>query len=409
MPTPPRPAPPPAPRPRARAVPARRRDSDTVRATIQLQRRGAEKLRVLTDTHASPPRGERPAPTSPFPEGWYFVESLDAIREAGLIEKVFLGRDIVAWCDGRGGVCVAGAYCPHLGSHLGPSVGGRVRDGCLVCPFHGFEYDIHGQCVATPGAPAPKNARLGVLETQEVAGMIFAWWSPVGRSPQWILPALEAEAWSPLQFARFRLQSHPEFTTENAVDMNHLAHVHGYHDARQLGRVTVDGAHLANAFEFKRRHRIGGIFRIVSHVSAVVHLYGLGYSFIPIHEKSFDFHGRLWVLVTPIDGAWMELVLAGQVREVTRPARFFAGLGFLPTGLRSRIYTGFMVRNQAHDVRDDIPIWNSKCSVPRPILNRLDGELMVFRRFCRQFYPTDAEAGTPEEPRRTVGVGYERR
>lgn len=45
----------------------------------------------------------------------------------------------VAWCDDEGRVCVAGAFCPHLGSHMGPTVGGLVRDGCLVCPFHGFQ------------------------------------------------------------------------------------------------------------------------------------------------------------------------------------------------------------------------------------------------------------------------------
>ena len=86
---------------------------------------------------------------SPFPEGWYFVASRQSILKAKLIQKTWLGEDIVAWCDGAGRVCVAVAVCPHLGSDLEPAAGGRVRDGCLVCPFHGFEFDVSGQCVAT--------------------------------------------------------------------------------------------------------------------------------------------------------------------------------------------------------------------------------------------------------------------
>ena len=45
-----------------------------------------------------------------------------------LVGKGWLGERIVAWRGAR---------------------------GRLVCPFHAYEYDITGQCVATPYAPAP--------------------------------------------------------------------------------------------------------------------------------------------------------------------------------------------------------------------------------------------------------------
>ena len=113
---------------------------------------------------------------SPFPEGWYFVASRKGLLKEKLIQKTWMGEEIVAWCDGDGRVCVADAVCPHLGSQLGPAAGGQVRDGRLVCPFHGFEYDATGQCVATPYAPAPRTAKLGVYATREVLGLVFAWW-----------------------------------------------------------------------------------------------------------------------------------------------------------------------------------------------------------------------------------------
>lgn len=57
-----------------------------------------------------------------FPEGWYFVASRESILREKLIEKTWLGEEIVAWCDEAGRVCVADAVCPHLGSYLGPEL-----------------------------------------------------------------------------------------------------------------------------------------------------------------------------------------------------------------------------------------------------------------------------------------------
>ena len=118
---------------------------------------------------------------SPFPEGWYFVATRQALLKAGLVQKTWMGENIVAWCGEDGRVCVAEAFCPHMGA--------RICGGRLVCPFHGFEFDATGQCVATPFAPPPRTAKLRVFATREIAGMIFAWWGIGGREPQWSLPA----------------------------------------------------------------------------------------------------------------------------------------------------------------------------------------------------------------------------
>ena len=134
-------------------------------------------------TTASRPRPTRIDALPPFPEGWYLIATRESIEKKRLIEKTWMGEQIVAWCDETGAICVADAFCPHLGSHMGPTVGGRVRDGCLVCPFHGFTFDTTGQCVATPNAPAPKAARLKVYRTREILGLIFAWWGAGGRPP----------------------------------------------------------------------------------------------------------------------------------------------------------------------------------------------------------------------------------
>ena len=332
-------------------------------------------------------RDEKPA-LYPYPEGWYFVATRESILKDNLVAKSWLGVKIVAWSDGDGRICVAEAVCPHMGADLRPAGGGAVRNGCLVCPFHGFEFDATGQCVATPHAPAPRAARLRVFETQEVLGLVFAWWGINGRSVQWSLPGNPptGDDWSSLAFHRFQFAGHPQETAENSVDLAHLRYVHGYDKVEPMGTVSVHGAYLKSCFDFKRRRRIAGIFDIEYDVSAVTHVHGLGYSFVEIREHSIGMDARLWVLSTPINPVEVELTLVSQVRDFPKPGRFVVGLGFIPLRLRTPLMNRIMIRAQERDVDQDVIIWERKQYLTRPRLSRADGEVAVYRRYCDQFY-----------------------
>ena len=332
-------------------------------------------------------RGEE-ASLYPYPEGWYFVASRESILKEGLMAKSWLGMNIVAWCDDAGRICVAEAVCPHMGADLGPAGGGAVRDGCLVCPFHGFEFDVAGRCVATPHAPAPRAAKLRVFETQEVLGLVFAWRGINDRSVQWNLPESPPTGadWSRMEFHRIRFAGHPQETTENAVDLAHLRYVHGYGKVKPVGTVSVHGAYLKSCFDFRRRRRIAGLFDIEFDVSALTHVHGLGYSFVEIQEHSVGLESRLWVLSTPINRTEIELTLVSQSRDVQKPKRFVVGLGFVPLRLRTPLMNRIMIRAQKTDVAQDVIIWERKQYKARPRLSRADGEVAVYRRYCDQFY-----------------------
>ena len=355
---------------------------------------------------------------SPFPDGWYFVTDRAALRKKTLIERAWLGQEVVAWRDEQGSICVADAYCPHLGSHLGPKTGGKVRDGCLVCPFHGFEYDVTGRCVATPLAPAPRNARLAVYETQEINGMVFAWWSASGRPPDFRLPTdtRDGDGWTELGFRRLRVSTRPEYITENAVDLAHFSHIHGYSEVEQAVPVTVDGAHLTSTFEFTRERSILG-WPLRFRVSAVTHVYGLGYSMVELTEQTIPFKARFWFLAIPVDGTYVELVLANQTKEIDRLKRRVVGLGWLPRRIRARLTNYVALEGQVRDVAQDITIWTRRTFHDRPVLSSADGKIMLYRRYCSQFYRENASTngqafttlaspqGTPPSPSRD-GADY---
>ena len=326
---------------------------------------------------------------NPFPEGWYFVARRKAIERSGLLQRTWLGNQVVAWCNETGDVCVAEAVCPHLGADLSPDAGGRVRNGCLVCPFHGFVYDATGQCVATPYAPTPKSARLRVFETCDIAGMIFAWHGIGDRPPQWQIPAPPPSGhdWSELEIRSVRFAGHPQETTENSVDLGHLRYVHGYDSVGRVGPLVFEGACLKGSFDFKRTRAIAGLEIFRYDVSAVTSIHGLGYSIVEIREHSIGIDSRLWVLATPVDGTDIEMTLVSQVRLLRSPKRPIAGMRFLPVKLRTRILNKILVSAQRHDVMHDVVIWRRKTFRPRPLLCRSDGEIMKFRRYCEQFYP----------------------
>ena len=335
----------------------------------------------------------RPEPVSnylhPFPESWYFIATRKEIEEAKLIQKTWMGENVVIWSDGSGRVCVADAICPHLGADLGPISGGRVADGRLVCPFHGFQYSTTGQCVATPYADAPKNARLRVFETRDVCGLIFAWWGNGGREPQWHLPEdpPNGAEWSDFEIRTLRFPGHPQETAENSVDLGHLRYVHGYDQVDRVDKLTVDGPHLQSFFKFSRSSAVAKLGRITFNVSARTHIWGMGYSYVEIREHSVGMDMHLWILATPVDGTLIDFSIVSKVREIRSPKRWLAGLGFLPVKWRAPLMNKFVVANQEHDVQQDIAIWGPKQYRSRPRLCRSDGEIMPYRTYCAQFYP----------------------
>ena len=343
-------------------------------------------MTVITATRERPSSHFDELP--PFPEGWYFVTDRKTLLEKRLIEKTWMGRDIVAWCDDQGRICVAGAYCPHLGSHLGPTVGGMVRDGCLVCPFHGFEFDATGQCVAVPHAPAPKAAKLDVYATTEILGMVFAWSGSAGRTPKWHLPEEPPTGadWSTVRSTTLRFRGHPQETTENSVDLEHLGYTHGYHDVEPTAPLAIDGAYLKSCFDFKTVRTFAGVINVHSDISTVTHVHGLGFSFVEIHERTVGMDARMWVLATPEAEMQLELTLATQVREIRKPGRFFAGLGFLPVPLRHRLMSRFFLSEERRFVEQDVVIWRRKQYKVPPRLSRADGPIGKYRLYCRQFY-----------------------
>ena len=186
--------------------------------------------------------------------------------------------------------------------------------------------------------------------------------------------------------------------------MAHFRYVHGYASVGRIGRVLVDGARLESSFDFSTVRKIAGFARFTMNISAVTHVFGLGYSYVEIREHTIGVDMRLWVLATPVDGKLIDLSLVSQVKEIRNPRRRIVSLGFLPVGLRAPILNKLMAALQERDVWQDVVIWSRKRYRLRPNLCSSDGEIMPYRVYCAQFYPgpIESESPIPATPEGTV-------
>jgi len=94
-----------------------------------------------------------------------------------------LGEDLVLFRDDKGRLGLIGRRCPHRNTDLSY---GRCEHGGLRCVFHGWLFDVNGQCLQQPAEPESSRMHLGIKHTAypviEKNGILFAYMGP-GEPP----------------------------------------------------------------------------------------------------------------------------------------------------------------------------------------------------------------------------------
>jgi phenylpropionate dioxygenase-like ring-hydroxylating dioxygenase large terminal subunit len=101
-----------------------------------------------------------------------------------------LGEDLVAFRDTQGTVGIMDAFCPHRRAGM---FFGRNEQCGLRCVYHGWKFDVHGNCVDMPSEPATSNfkdkVKIKTYPSVEYGGCIWVYMGPPERQPG--LPHLE--------------------------------------------------------------------------------------------------------------------------------------------------------------------------------------------------------------------------
>jgi nitrite reductase/ring-hydroxylating ferredoxin subunit len=303
----------------------------------------------------------------PLPYGWFSLGRLDELPNDVVAPIRAFGRDLVLW-QSHDGHHVADAYCPHLGAHLG--YGGRVDDGCLVCPFHEWSFDAAGINVDIPYAERTnRKARLRTYETAIRNGHLLAWYHPdPGIAPSWSIPeALPAKPVECLRINR-RIGSVWQEIAENSVDMSHFRSVHGMSRVAEVGELFIDGPYRrvrsSQSFQTSRGEFEGQIES---------NSYGPGVGIV-----QFSLMGTVTLIsaVTPIENNEVDLRFTMYYEEGEEIA------GKIGAAFGAEV---------ARQLDQDIPIWEHKRYQPSPALAPSEKPITEFRKWARQFYVTKAD------------------
>jgi phenylpropionate dioxygenase-like ring-hydroxylating dioxygenase large terminal subunit len=164
-------------------------------------------------------------PTDPLRRYWHPVAwSKDLAAEP--VATTLLGERIVIWRDASGQSRAFADLCLHRGTALSL---GSVEDGCLVCPYHGWQYDASGACVHIPQLPAdariPPRARANAFHCQEAAGIVWVALeepvAPIPAFPEWDDPSYRHVPCDP-----YTWETSAPRMVENFTDFGHLGWLH---------------------------------------------------------------------------------------------------------------------------------------------------------------------------------------
>ena len=138
-----------------------------------------------------------------------------------------LGEDLVLFQTKKGEVGLLHDRCSHRGVSLSY---GRVDERGIACAYHGWLYDIQGNCLETPAEPADSNFFRSVKHkaypVQKLAGL---YWAYLGPQPAPAIPKYDVwartDGWHWLR-ALPQLDCNWLQAMENSVDTAHLHILH---------------------------------------------------------------------------------------------------------------------------------------------------------------------------------------
>lgn len=326
----------------------------------------------------------------PYPDGWYAVGFSNELKNGELLTRPFMGKEVIVFRTESGQACVTEPYCPHMGAHLGH--GGTVEGETVRCPFHGFCFDTKGECVSTGYGTKPNpKGKLHIYHAQEKNGIILVYYSHTGEAPTWDVPTLDMTDYTPLKYTMWELDSHPQETSENSVDIGHLSIVHGYEKVDVLEPLKTEGPYLYSKYTMTRRADFVGMSLSKIKANFEVHVHGLGYSFVQVEIPKMGMRTRQFVLSTPIGDNKIQLRIALAVEYIKKPGKIFPPFALLPSKLITKLVSKGAFKGFMHDVGQDFKIWENKVYVQPPALAAGDGPVGQYRVWAKQFYPKDAK------------------
>ncbi len=162
---------------------------------------------------------------------WYAAARSDQLTDNPLLVRM-LGQDFVLFRDAAGRAACLSNVCVHRGGSL---AGGRVREACIECPYHGWRFTADGLCTRIPslGADArvPVRARVDAYPVAERYGLVHVFLGDLPESerpPIMAVPEFGEPGWR-ATYQDYEIEQDYRRSLENALDPAHNEFVHPTH------------------------------------------------------------------------------------------------------------------------------------------------------------------------------------
>jgi len=159
---------------------------------------------------------------------WYPICTSEELTDTPLQAEI-LGMRFVVFRDSTEVAHVLSDTCAHRGGSLSK---GLVKDDCIVCPYHGWEYAGNGACTTIPsqikGKP-PGRSKVDSYPVDERYGIVFAFLGDLPeteRQPIYNIPQVGLEGWRTSKPAVMDVNCYYERSVENGLDPYHNEFVH---------------------------------------------------------------------------------------------------------------------------------------------------------------------------------------
>ncbi|BBY98179.1 Rieske 2Fe-2S domain-containing protein [Mycolicibacterium fallax] len=331
-------------------------------------------------------------PLSMKPTGWFQVAWSDEIAVGAVHRMTYFGQDLVAWRAESGRITVMGAYCEHLGAHLGH--GGTVTGENLQCPFHGWQWNAEGRNVCIPYEDRPnRGRRIRTFPAVERNASVYIWHDAAGREPFFEAPDVFAgfgdgsgagDYYRQQRLFEPALAMHPQYVLENGVDAAHFKFVHKTPINPVFTRHDFDDpvsyVDFTITFEGDDGQRIEDVNSGVQAING-----GLG---IAVTKSWGMIDNRTISCITPVD-------------DTTSDVRFSVYIGRTPgkDGERAALRAEEFGLEIIRQFRQDIEIWSHQRYSASPALTGSEHSgFTAIRDWARQFYPDAAAPAVAADP-----------
>ena len=115
--------------------------------------------------------------------------SSELARDGAPLRLMLLGEKLIAFRDSAGRVGVMDHRCPHRCASL---FLGRNEEGGIRCIYHGWKFDVAGNCLDMPSLPPPgfkQKVKAKAYKVVERAGVVWVYMGSRAEAPP--LPAFE--------------------------------------------------------------------------------------------------------------------------------------------------------------------------------------------------------------------------